>query len=97
MTLSSTLFMLQGKFKQGPDLIQQLIQMAAIHDPVILMGEFVLYAHDTRLKPYTLYLLENDAIILDNIALSSENNIRVVNYSQLTDLILQYQRCISFK
>lgn len=90
----STLFLLQGDFKQASSLLQQLQQMAAKTDPVVLMAESTLLLDHPDLQAYPLYILSTEAELL---TLTIPESVTVLNYSQLTDLLLQYPRCISLK
>lgn len=90
----STLFLLQADFKQASQLLQQLQQMAEKTDPVVLMAESTLLLDHPDLQSYPLYILNTEAELL---TLTVPESVTVLDYSQFTDLLLQYQRCISLK
>ncbi|MEB3753847.1 hypothetical protein [Acinetobacter sp. MD2(2019)] len=91
---TSTLFLLQANFNQATQLLIQLKNMASPSDAVVLMSEAALLVNHPDLALYPLYVLKTEAELLTS---TIPDHVSVLDYDQLTDLLLQYSRCISLK
>lgn len=91
----NTLFLLQSEFAKTSTCLEQLIQISTPQDPVVLLGEAVLFAQDQRLQQFTsVYVLETEIdLIPDNI----KTQIKVLSYLEFSDLVLDFKHCMSLK
>ena len=90
-----TLYFIQSEFAKTDTILNQLQQMASPNDSIVLFADAVLFAQDQRLIIYPhLYVLEQDAE-LNPMPLPS--HIQQLNYDGLTNLVLNFTRCISLK
>lgn len=93
--MSNTLYLMQSEYSRTPAMLDQLDQIYATDDAVVLMGDAVLVFDSAQLKDKaSVYALENDADILANQDLSA---LKIINYAEFSDLVLSFKRCISLK
>lgn len=90
-----TLFLVQSEFAKTNPCLDQLCQMATLQDTIILMGDSVLFAQDTRLEKYSfVYMLETEIELITSIL---PKRINVLSYATFADLVLDFKRCICLK
>lgn len=90
-----TLYLIQPDYAATASVLDQLAQLHASDDQVVLMGESVLYLDHAFVQQLPqVYILRNDAEIL--ISPLSEN-VALLDYSEFADICLKFSRCISMK
>lgn len=94
MMSNQTLYLVQSQTNQTESALSKLDQIYSPTDAVVLMGDAVLFWKSDFLSRKTVYILENDAEILVE-PLSA--NIRIISYTEFADLVLNFNRSISFK
>lgn len=93
--MSNTLYLIQSEYSRTPAMLDQLDQIYATDDAVVLIGDAVLAFDSAQLKDKaSVYALENDAEILPNQDLSA---LKIISYAEFSDLVLSFKRCISLK
>lgn len=90
-----TLYLIQSNYANTESSLQKLKQIYAQNDAVVLMGDAVLFHSSEYLEGYTkLYILDNDVEILSN---QTSEQFKIISYTEFSDLILHFKRCISLK
>lgn len=93
--MSNTLYLIQSEYAQTEAMLDQLEQIYAIDDAVVLMGDAVLAFDSAQLlNKASVYALENDAEILPKQDLTG---LKIIDYAEFSDLVLSFKRCISLK
>lgn len=91
----TTLFLLQSDHAQSPNKILDLIQLYSPQDSVVVMGDAVLHLnHPQLLEIDQCYMLQTDS---DLLIQAPPPNIKIIDYAQFAQLVLQFNRCISIK
>ncbi len=92
---AQTLYLIQSTYAHTAQILNQLNQIYAEQDAIVLMGDAVLFMQDCHLRnKQNLYILENDAEILVE---SLPTHFKVISYDQFADLVLDFKRCVSLK
>lgn len=89
-----TLYLVQSNYASTAPILDQLAQIYAPEDQVVLMGESVLFSsHDFIKHLNQVYILEQDTELLNQ----SPNNSQIIDYAAFATLCLQFNRCVSMK
>ena len=92
---NSTLFLIQSAHQHVDKIWNDLEQMAAITDYIVIMGDAVFQIPNHILHKFPhLYCLEPEQALLN---ISAQAQITVLGYAAFSDLVLQFKRCISLK
>lgn len=90
-----TLYLIQSSYAATVHILDQLAQIYAADDQVILMGEAVLLLEHSFLQSLPqIYMLKNDAQLLIQ---PLPDQVKLLNYADFAALCLQFNRCISMK
>ncbi|WAU75272.1 hypothetical protein [Acinetobacter sp. TR3] len=92
---NSTLFLIQSPYYNTDKIWIELAQMAHVNDTVVVMGDGLLVLTKKIVDLYSnLYCLSNEQSLLrDEI----KSEVKVIEYAEFADLVLQFKRCISLK
>ncbi|MGN5754099.1 DsrH like protein [Acinetobacter calcoaceticus] len=91
----STLYLVQSSYHATPKIIDELSHLFQAGDQIIFMGDSV-----ARLSAEMIQQFENVSCLSiekDLIDTNTLTQINVLEYDQFADLILTFNRCISFK
>lgn len=91
----STLYLVQSTYHNTPNVIDELDNLYQKGDQIIFMGDSV-----ARLSAEMIQQFENVSCLSiekDLIDADSLTQINVLEYDQFADLVLTFNRCISFK
>ncbi|MDH0030198.1 MULTISPECIES: hypothetical protein [unclassified Acinetobacter] len=92
---NSTLFLIQSPYNNFNKILDELSQMAKADDHIVMMGDSVLQVTDAVVDIYqNIYCLSNEQSLLQD---DLKEHVRILEYAQFTDLVLQFQRCITLK
>ena len=92
---NSTLFLIQSPYNNVNKILDELSQMAKADDHIVMMGDSVLQVTDAVVDTYpNIYCLNNEQSLLQD---ALKQHIRILEYAQFADLVLQFQRCITLK
>ncbi|MBJ9419429.1 DsrH like protein [Acinetobacter oleivorans] len=91
----STLYLVQSTYHNTPNVIDELGNLYQKGDQIIFMGDSVV-----RLSPEMIQQFESVSCLSiekDLIDTDTLTQINVLDYDQFADLVLTFNRCISFK
>ena len=92
---NSTLFLIQSTYNNFNKILDELAHMAKADDHIVMMGDSVLQVTDAVVDIYqNIYCLNNEQSLLQD---ALKQHIRILEYAQFADLVLQFQRCITLK
>ena len=92
---NSTLFLVQSPYNNVNKILDELSQMAKADDHIVMMGDSVLQVTDAVVDIYqNIYCLNNEQSLLQD---ALKQHIRILEYAQFAELVLQFQRCITLK
>ena len=92
---NSTLFLVQSPYNNVNKILDELAHMAKADDHIVMMGDSVLQVTDAVVDIYqNIYCLNNEQSLLQD---ALTQHIRILEYAQFADLVLQFQRCITLK
>ena len=92
---NSTLFLIQSPYNNVNKILDELSQMAKADDHIVMMGDSVLQVTDAVVDTYpNIYCLSNEQSLLQD---DLKEHVRILEYAQFADLVLQFQRCITLK
>ena len=92
---NSTLFLIQSPYNNVSKILDELAHMAKADDHIVMMGDSVLQVTDAVVDIYqNIYCLNNEQSLLQD---ALKQHIRILEYAQFADLVLQFQRCITLK
>ena len=92
---NSTLFLVQSPYNNFNKILDELAHMAKADDHIVMMGDSVLQVTDAVVDIYpNIYCLNNEQSLLQD---ALKQHIRILEYAQFADLVLQFQRCITLK
>ncbi|ENU32976.1 hypothetical protein [Acinetobacter parvus] len=92
---NSTLFLVQSPYNNVNKILDELAHMAKADDHIVMMGDSVLQVTDAVVDTYpNIYCLNNEQSLLQD---ALKQHIRILEYAQFADLVLQFQRCITLK
>ncbi|ENU86087.1 hypothetical protein [Acinetobacter sp. CIP 102129] len=92
---NSTLFLVQSPYNNVNKILDELAHMAKADDHIVMMGDSVLQVTDAVVDIYqNIYCLNNEQSLLQD---ALKQHIRILEYAQFADLVLQFQRCITLK
>lgn len=92
---NSTLFLIQSPYNNVNKILDELAHMAKADDHIVMMGDSVLQVTDAVVDTYpNIYCLNNEQSLLQD---ALKQHIRILEYAQFADLVLQFQRCITLK
>ena len=92
---NSTLFLIQSPYNNVSKILAELTHMAKADDHIVMMGDSVLQVTDAVVDIYqNIYCLNNEQSLLQD---ALKQHIRILEYAQFADLVLQFQRCITLK
>ena len=92
---NSTLFLVQSPYNNVNKILDELAHMAKADDHILMMGDSVLQVTDAVVDSYqNIYCLNNEQSLLQD---ALKQHIRILEYAQFADLVLQFQRCITLK
>ena len=92
---NSTLFLVQSPYNNVNKILDELAHMAKADDHIVMMGDSVLQVTDAVVDTYpNIYCLGNEQSLLQD---ALKQHIRILEYAQFADLVLQFQRCITLK
>ena len=92
---NSTLFLIQSPYNNVNKILDELAHMAKADDHIVMMGDSVLQVTDAVVDTYpNIYCLGNEQSLLQD---ALKQHIRILEYAQFAELVLQFQRCITLK
>lgn len=92
---NSTLFLVQSPYNNVNKILDELAHMAKADDHIVMMGDSVLQVTDAVVDTYpNIYCLGNEQSLLQD---ALKQHIRILEYAQFAELVLQFQRCITLK
>ena len=92
---NSTLFLVQSPYNNVNKILDELAHMAKADDHIVMMGDSVLQVTDAVVDIYqNIYCLNNEQSLLQD---ALKQHIRILEYTQFAELVLQFQRCITLK
>ena len=92
---NSTLFLVQSPYNNVNKILDELAHMAKADDHIVMMGDSVLQITDAVVDIYqNIYCLNNEQSLLQD---ALKQHIRILEYAQFAELVLQFQRCITLK
>ena len=92
---NSTLFLVQSPYNNVNKILDELAHMAKADDHIVMMGDSVLQVTDAVVDTYpNIYCLNNEQSLLQD---ALKQHIRILEYAQFADLVLQFQRCMTLK
>ena len=92
---NSTLFLVQSPYNNVNKILDELAHMAKADDHIVMMGDSVLQVTDAVVDIYqNIYCLGNEQSLLQD---GTKEPVRILEYAQFADLVLQFQRCITLK
>ena len=92
---NSTLFLVQSPYNNVNKILDELAHMAKADDHIVMMGDSVLQVTDAVVDTYpNIYCLGNEQSLLQD---ALKQHIRILEYAQFAELVLQFQRCVSLK
>ena len=92
---NSTLFLVQSPYNNVNKILDELAHMAKADDHIVMMGDSVLQVTDAVVDIYPyIYCLGNEQSLLQD---GTKERVRILEYAQFADLVLQFQRCITLK
>lgn len=91
-----SLYLVQSDYEKTLPILERIETIYSENDSIILMGEAVLhYMNQFLIEKSRIYILESELGLLNEELVPS--HIKILNPSQFADLVLQYNRCITFK
>ena len=92
---NSTLFLVQSPYNNVNKILDELAHMAKADDHIVMMGDSVLQVTDAVVDTYPyIYCLCNEQSLLQY---GTKERVRILEYAQFAELVLQFQRCITLK
>ena len=92
---NSTLFLIQSPYNNVNKILDELAHMAKADDHIVMMGDSVLQVTDAVVDTYPyIYCLGNEQSLLQD---GTKERVRILEYAQFAELVLQFQRCVSLK
>ena len=92
---NSTLFLVQSPYNNVNKILDELAHMAKADDHIVMMGDSVLQVTDAVVDIYqNIYCLNNEQSLLQD---ALKQHLRILEYAQFAELVLQFQRCITLK
>ena len=92
---NSTLFLVQSPYNNVNKILDELAHMAKADDHIVMMGDSVLQVTDAVVDSYqNIYCLNNEQSLLQD---GTKERVRILEYAQFAELVLQFQRCITLK
>ena len=92
---NSTLFLVQSPYNNVNKILDELAHMAKADDHIVMMGDSVLQVTDAVVDIYPyIYCLGNEQSLLQD---GTKERVRILEYAQFAELVLQFQRCITLK
>jgi 2-hydroxy-3-keto-5-methylthiopentenyl-1-phosphate phosphatase len=91
----STLYLVQSTYHNTPNVIDELGNLYQKGDQIIFMGDSVVRLSAEMIQQFesvSCLSIEKDLIDTDTLT-----QINVLDYDQFADLVLTFNRCISFK
>lgn len=91
----STLYLVQSTYHNTPNVIDELDNLYQEGDQIIFMGDSVARLSAETIQQFgsvSCLSIEKDLIDTDTLT-----QINVLEYDQFADLVLTFNRCISFK
>lgn len=91
----STLYLVQSTYHNTPNVINELGNLYQEGDQIIFMGDSIARLSSELIQQFesvSCLSIEKDLIDKDTLA-----QINVLDYDQFADLVLTFNRCISFK
>jgi 2-hydroxy-3-keto-5-methylthiopentenyl-1-phosphate phosphatase len=91
----STLYLVQSTYHNTPNVIDELGNLYQKGDQIIFMGDSVVRLSAEMIQQFesvSCLSIEKDLIDTDTLT-----QINVLDYDQFADLVLIFNRCISFK
>ncbi|NUF37963.1 DsrH/TusB family sulfur metabolism protein [Acinetobacter lactucae] len=91
----STLYLVQSSYHATPKIIDELSHLFQAGDQIIFMGDSVARLSAEMIQQFesiSCLSIEKDLIDTDTLT-----QINVLDYDQFADLVLTFNRCISFK
>lgn len=91
-----SLYLIQSDYGKTEVILQRIETFYSEYDSIILMGDAVLhYMNELLINKSRVYILEVERSLMSIDSLPS--HIKVLSSSLFADLVLDYQRCITFK
>lgn len=92
---NSTLFLIQSPYNNANKILDELAHMAKADDHIVMMGDSVLQVTNAVVDTYpNIYCLSNEQNLLQD---DLKEHVRILEYAQFADLVLQFQHCVSLK
>ncbi|MGK7248146.1 DsrH like protein [Acinetobacter oleivorans] len=91
----STLYLVQSTYHNTPNIIDELGNLYQKGDQIIFMGDSIARLSAEMIQGFesvSCLSIEKDLIDTDTLT-----QINVLDYDQFADLVLTFNRCISFK
>ncbi|MDR6105486.1 sulfur transfer complex TusBCD TusB component (DsrH family) [Acinetobacter baylyi] len=93
--MQATLFLIQSSAIASLATIEKLKSIYQEHDQVVFLGESILALSEELVKELThCYILKSEMSFLNP---ELKNFIKYLDYDEFSDLVLQFERCVSFK
>lgn len=92
---NSTLFLIQAPFSQMDKTWQELSDMANTNDAIVIMGDAILQINASIIDRFArLYCLSNEhSLLADQFKVA----VKMIDYAQFADLVVQFERCVTLK
>ncbi|RZF54716.1 hypothetical protein EXE30_05700 [Acinetobacter halotolerans] len=92
---TNTLFLIQSPYSQLDKMWADVCQMAQADDSIVIMGDAALYIPQTILDRFShLYCLSSEQSLLN---VEIKEHVKIIEYTQFADLVLQFDRCVTLK
>ncbi|MCH7334961.1 hypothetical protein [Acinetobacter sp. NIPH 2699] len=92
---NTTLFLIQSPYSQLDKIWRELRQIAQADDPIVIMGDAALQVSQNIIDTFSnLYCLSSEQSLLND---EVKDHVKIIEYAQFADLIVQFDRCITLK
>ena len=92
---NSTLFLIQAPFSQMDKTWQELSDMANADDSIVIMGDAILQINTSIINRCAgLHCLSNEHSLLAD---QFKAAVKILDYAQFADLVVQFERCVTLK
>lgn len=91
----STLYLVQASYQHTPQIIQELEKLFDKDDQIVFMGDSTAQLSVSICQHFgSVSCLAHEKDLIDAEILA---HVKLLNYDQFADLVLQFNRCISLK
>lgn len=93
--MNNSLYLVQSSVAATPTILLKLQQVYTAQDHIVFMGDSVALLNERNIADFShCYCLENEKILLNDHLV---DQLEIIDYSQFADLILKFERCVTFK